>query len=261
MNYGICLNSIATLREEASHKSQIVSQLLFGDIFEVLEKDEEWLKVKMHFDKYEGWVSENQVSIINEEDYKQLISNPVIISGDIIQVLTDITNESSFLVSAGSTMYGVDPERFSILGNDYKYSGNLSIVDKSAAQAVNNALLFLNAPYLWGGRSALGIDCSALVQLAYKMTGINLPRDSAEQVNLGFPVHLIDEAQAGDLCFFDDFTESEEESIITHVGMLVDKNHIIHAHGKVKVDLIDHNGIFSKELKKYTHRLRIIKRV
>lgn len=261
MQHGICLNSIASIREEASHKSQLVTQMLFGDLFEVLEIQDSWLLVKMLYDGYEGWVSENQATLISEADYNEITEKPVIISGDIIQVLTNISTGNSFLVSAGSTMYGVNPEKFSILKDEYRYNGNLSILDNSASQAVNNAMLFLNSPYLWGGRTSLGVDCSALIQIAFKMCGIKIPRDSYQQVDEGFPIHLINEAQAGDLCFFDDFKDDEEENKITHVGMLIDEHHIIHAHGKVRIDLIDHNGIFSKDKNKYTHRLRLIKRV
>ena len=262
MQYGICLNSLAALREEASHKSQLVSQLLFGDLFEVIEKKDDWLYIITKFDNYCGWVAENQVKLISDESFSEFIDQSAIISGDIIQVLTNVSQNNSFLISAGSTMYGVNPESFKILGDKYRYNGKLSIVDKSASQAVNNAMMFLNSPYLWGGRSSMGIDCSALVQVAYKMTGIKLPRDSSVQVEEGFPIHLINEAQAGDLCFFSDFgSEEEEEAAIIHVGMLIDEHHIIHAHGNVRIDLIDHNGIFSKDLKKYTHKLRLIKRV
>jgi gamma-D-glutamyl-L-lysine dipeptidyl-peptidase len=256
MQHGICLISIAALREEASHKSQMVTQLLFGDLFEIIEKQDDWINIKMTYDGYEGWVASNQVKLISIESYNELLNQPAVISGDIVQVLSNITTGNSFLISAGSTMYGVNNDSFSILGEDYKYSGNLSIVDQSSKQAVNHALQFLNTPYLWGGRSSMGIDCSGLIQIAFKMAGINLPRDAAQQVNSGFPVDLINEAQPGDLCFFDNY-----EGIINHVGMILDEQYIIHAHGKVRIDLIDHNGIFSKEANKYTHQLRVINRV
>jgi gamma-D-glutamyl-L-lysine dipeptidyl-peptidase len=256
MQHGICLISLAALREEASHKSQMVTQLLFGDLFEIINKQDDWINIKMTYDGYEGWVASNQVKLISIESYNELLNQPAVISGDIIQVLSNITTGNSFLISAGSTMYGVNNDSFSILGEDYKYSGNLSIVDQSSKQAVNHALQFLNTPYLWGGRSSMGIDCSGLMQIAFKMAGIKLPRDAAQQINSGFPVDLINEAQPGDLCFFDN-----HEGIINHVGMILDEHHIIHAHGKVRIDLIDHNGIFSKEVNKYTHQLRVINRV
>ncbi len=256
MQHGICLIGLAAVREEASHKSQMVTQLLFGDLFQVTEKKDDWVKIVLTYDNYEGWVAKNQIKLISSESYSELLNHPIIISGDIIQVLTNITTGNSFLISAGSTMYGTYQDNFSILGEEYKYCGNLSIVDNSALQTVNNALMFLDAPYLWGGRSAMGIDCSGFMQIICKMAGIKIPRDASQQVNSGFPVNLINEAQPGDLCFFDN-----HEGHITHVGMMIDEHHIIHAHGKVRIDLIDHNGIFSKDLKKYTHQLRVINRV
>ncbi len=255
MQYGICLNSIAALREEASYKSQMVSQLLFGDIFEVLDKKEEWLLIKMKFDEYTGWIASNQVKLISKESYNDFVYQAVMISGDLIQIMTNETTGNSFPISAGCSMYGNDHENLTILGEKYRYNGNLCLINKKPSDAANYALLFLNSPYMWGGRSAFGIDCSALVQLAYKMTGCIIPRDSSLQAHQGSSVHLINEVQTGDLCFFDD-----EEGNINHVGMIIDEHHIIHAHGKVRTDLIDHNGIFSKELKKYTHKLRLIKR-
>ncbi|MFO8067598.1 MAG: C40 family peptidase [Bacteroidales bacterium] len=256
MQYGVCLNSLAALREEASHKSQMVSQLLFGDIFEIIDKQDDWLNIKMKYDEYSGWVASNQVVLISRESYNDFLYQPIMISGDIIQIITNETTGNSFPISAGCSLYGNDHENLNILGEKYKYNGSICKINKKPSLAASYAIFFLNSPYLWGGRSSMGIDCSALVQLAYKMTGIIIPRDSSLQAHQGSPVHLIDEVEAGDLCFFDD-----DEGNINHVGLIIDKQHIIHSHGKVRIDLIDHNGIFSKEKKKYTHKLRLIKRV
>ena len=121
---------------------------------------------------------------------------------------------------------------------------------------VDHAYLYLNSPYLWGGRHPFGIDCSGLVQVCYKMIGVSMPRDAWQQAEPGHALSFIEEAEPGDLAFFDN-----EEGRITHVGIMLENNHIIHASGKVRIDRIDHQGIFNNEINDYTHRLRIIKRV
>ena len=110
--------------------------------------------------------------------------------------------------------------------------------------------------YLWGGRNALGIDCSGFTQMMYRIFGIQLPRDASEQVKIGETVDFLTEAQTGDLAFF----ENKDHKII-HVGMLMDNESIMHASGRVKINRIDATGIVSEEDGQHTHQLRIIKRI
>jgi cell wall-associated NlpC family hydrolase len=117
-------------------------------------------------------------------------------------------------------------------------------------------MTFLNAPYMWGGRSPFGIDCSGFTQAVYKLKRIKLLRDASQQSTLGEPLSFLTEAEPGDLAFFDN-----EEGLISHVGIITDQQHIIHASGKVRIDRIDHEGIYNDEEKRYTHLLRIIKRI
>jgi cell wall-associated NlpC family hydrolase len=121
---------------------------------------------------------------------------------------------------------------------------------------VNDALLYLNAPYVWGGRTPFGIDCSGFVQMVYKMKKIKLLRDASQQASQGEVISLLGEAEPGDLAFFDD-----AEGKITHVGLLIDRSHIIHCSGKVRIDVLDHEGIYNEAVQKYTHKLRLIRRI
>lgn len=142
---------------------------------------------------------------------------------------------------------------------EFSFEGHSKCPDQSKATGksiVENAYMYLNAPYLWGGRSPFGIDCSGLSQMAFRLSGINIKRDAWMQAESGENVHLLDESQEGDLAFFDN-----EEGRITHVGIMVSKNRIIHASGQVRIDAIDHQGIFNLDTKKYSHRLRLLKRI
>lgn len=257
MDHGICLLSAAGLRAEPAHRSELVSQLVFGDLFEVVEAQNDWLQIRMLYDHYLGWVSANQVQLLSAEDLADLLKSPPVVSTDLIQLIEDRTHNTSFAIGAGSSLYFFEKGSLAIAGKVYQYAGSVaSEFPKKPLQMADNALMFLNTPYLWGGRSPFGVDCSGLVQVIFKMAGIKIPRDAAIQATQGETIHLINEAMPGDLLFFDN-----EEQQITHVGMLVNEGHIIHAHGKVRIDLVDHNGIFNRETRRYTHSLRIIKRI
>ena len=107
-----------------------------------------------------------------------------------------------------------------------------------------------------GGRTPMGVDCSGFTQMVYRLNGKHIPRDASQQVDLGVTLSFIEEAESGDLAFFDD-----AEGNIIHVGIILENNHIIHASGKVRIDRIDQQGIFNKDLGEHTHKLRIIKKV
>ncbi len=140
------------------------------------------------------------------------------------------------------------------LGHEYEGAIISGIKDKS--QIINTALLYLNAPFLWGGKTPFGIDCSGLAQMVYAINGHFLLRDSHQQATQGEALSFIEESEAGDLAFFDD-----NEGNINHVGIIMPDNYIIHVYGKVRIDRIDHSGIFNIDLKKHTHKLRVIKKI
>ena len=168
----------------------------------------------------------------------------------------------------GSSLPGFNGQRLLISGESFLFEGTVtSTVDREIGSGpalslqmrkniVENALLYLHAPYLWGGRSPFGIDCSGFVQMLYKLEDVKLLRDARQQATQGEVISLLAEADAGDLLFFDD-----EEDNINHVGILCGRNHIIHCSGKVRIDALDHQGIYNEELRRYTHKLRLIRRV
>lgn len=257
MKYGICLIAAAPLRLSPDDRSEMVSQLLFGELVEILETKEKWLSVRLMHDNYIGWISRGQIIIISDNDFENLNNATKWVSTDLVQVLENKTKNTSFLVSGGSTFYDCNEAGFTLLGAEYVYHGAMNMIkDFDRDLLVNSAMMFLHCPYLWGGRSALGIDCSGLTQLVYKIAGKYILRDASQQATQGEIINLIHEALPGDLLFFDN-----NEGIINHVGILLDNEHILHAHQKVRIDKIDHQGIFNTEIKKYSHKLRLVKRM
>lgn len=256
MSFGACNLSIISCRAQPSDKSELVTQLLFGEHFEILEKDKKWSKVRIAFDNYECWIDNKQYIEISKNEYANLENNNFSCSLEITDKLN--FNNLSLNIVIASSLPNFDDKNGSIGGAQYKFTGKV-LQSKKQFQKSNIAdfaLLYLNAPYLWGGRSPFGIDCSGFVQMVYKLNGIKLPRDSHQQAELGEVISFIEEVEPGDLAFFDN-----EEGNITHLGIILEDNRIIHASGKVRIDQLDHQGIFNVDTQTYSHKLRVIKRV
>jgi gamma-D-glutamyl-L-lysine dipeptidyl-peptidase len=268
MEFGICLQSIVPVRAIPSHKGEMVSQVLFGELYRILQKEGDWLLVQLTYDNYGGWINQNQSFSLDEREFIDLINAETPVSLDLVQLISNDTLQSIIPVVLGSSLPGFDGQHFTVGKQTFSFEGLVAGATAlesaqtprdrlNAKQAIiDDAMLFLNAPYLWGGRSPFGIDCSGFVQAVYKLKKVKLLRDASQQATHGEPLNFISEAEPGDLAFFDD-----EEGNITHVGIIIDKTRIIHASGKVRIDLIDHEGIYNEEEKRYTHKLRIIKRI
>lgn len=248
MNYGICNLSVVPLRAESSDKSELVSQVLYGELFKVLEMRSKWSRIRLSFDKYEGWIDNKQFQIISEEDYDILRKEKITMSSDMVDFIT--TSENHLLsICLGST---INASTFL----EHSFEGKTISETYPKEHLIETALLYLNAPYLWGGKTPFGIDCSGLTQMVYKLNGYNLKRDASQQAQQGEALSFIEESEPGDLAFFDN-----AEGAITHVGIIMKDNYIIHAHGKVRIDRLDHSGIFNYEARAHTHKLRVIKRI
>ena len=234
MDIGICTVSVAAVRLEQSHQSEMTTQMLFGETVDILERERKFTKVKMHFDGYEGWVDSNQIKSISE---KQLAERKIQILTKNFEVQQQ--DGKNILLSTGSEI-------------DAESSANFLNVNQIEIHAKE----FLNVPYLCSGRSFFGLDCSGFIQLLYKNHGINLPREAHQQAEKGEVLSFVEECKAGDLAFFEN-----DEGAITHVGMMLSTHQIIHAFGKVRIDSLDSSGIFNSELKMHTHKLRFIRSV
>ncbi|PLX10558.1 MAG: hydrolase Nlp/P60 [Marinilabiliales bacterium] len=255
MNQGICLQSMVAVRERPSERSEMTNQLLFGDLFEILEKKDEWCLIKTIDDNYEGWANSLQLDLISESDFSAYKNSKRVYSLSTSNTAKRKESNNSYQYTFGSRLVLFDNNSFEIDGIKYLNEGKTTL-DLSDLSLIDIAKFYLGSPYLWGGRSIFGIDCSGFVQICFKITGTLLPRDASQQVNYGETVNFIEETQVGDLAFFEN-----EEGAIVHVGILLNNKSIIHASGYVKIDDIDHNGIFNKKLNRYTHKLRIIKRI
>lgn len=256
MTHGICTQSMAPMRAEASHKSEMVSQLLFGELFEIIETQNEWVRICNEYDGYKGWLLVAQCHTTDIYEYEKIKRDSYNVCYDLVGV---IQLDDPFPIVLGSNLPFLNKETFNIGNKMYAYKGafrNISHCIQNPNKIMEDALMYLNAPYLWGGRSPFGIDCSGFTQLVYKLSGIRLKRDAHEQAETGIQIHLLDESQTGDLAFFEN-----SDGKISHVGIIMSPHKIIHASGKVRIDKIDHFGIYNAETKKYSHKLRLIKRI
>ena len=246
MILGICNLSIVPVRIVDSDKSEMINQLIYGDIIEILEEKEKWVKIKSVFDDYIGWIDKKQYFKIDDNITVDL-KNPVY----CIDLVEFIENNNNELVTIP---IGSDISNISLM--NHKFDGKTISGKNNRNSIVNTALLFLNSPYLWGGKTPFGIDCSGFTQMVYKINGYKLYRDAKDQANQGKTLSFIEESEAGDLAFF-----NNDQGDIIHVGIILQNNHIIHASGKVRIDRIDHSGIYNNDLNKHTHSLRYIKKI
>jgi hypothetical protein len=259
ISHGIVNISLIPGRMEPSHKSELVTQLLFGEHFKVLRIEEDWYYIRNHYDDYECWIDGNQFLSISEDSYNEISKKHLVLALELINILSNVENKTTQLISLGAHLPLLDNGVCNLEGYEYAYEGstNLTANGKNLDdQILSIAYSLLNAPYLWGGKSPLGIDCSGFTQLVFKCVGIKLPRDAYQQADQGITLGFISEARPGDLAFFDN-----AEGRITHVGIVYLNNMIIHASGKVRIDRLDHQGIFNEEKGTYTHKLRLLKRL
>lgn len=251
--FGICNLAIIPLRFEPSDRSEIVSQVLFGEHFEILEQSKQWFRIRLQYDDYEGWIDSKQSQLISEISFNQLSEDAIILNADLIEYISD-PNNILIPIPLGSSLSFINHSEINI--TNFNFEGTRVSGIKSKDNLINTAFLYLNAPYLWGGKTPFGIDCSGFTQMVYKLNGYKLLRDASQQALQGEALSFIEESEPGDLAFFDN-----EEGRIIHVGIIMENNYIIHASGKVRIDRLDHLGIYNAETNKHTHKLRVIKKI
>ena len=233
--FGICHLNIIPLRKEKTSKSELVSQLLYGDLFTILKEEDNWYYVEILDDNYNGWINYSQLKKISEKDFKKLQK---IKTEFLHNISTEIeTSSGKMIISIGSKISYCDFLNHKLI-KDFK--NEVCSIEETARK-------YLNTPYLWGGKTNSGIDCSGFTQMVFKLNNIELKRDAYQQAQQGKEIKL-NCAKEGDLVFFG-------ENKITHVGILINNNEVIHAFGKVRIDKINENGIINNENKELSHRL------
>jgi hypothetical protein len=252
MEYGICNLAVIPLRAEANDKSELVSQILFGEIFEILEWKESWVKIVTAYDDYTGWIGRQQFIMIAHFAFKKFRQTPPALTYRPVTQAWKIENNSLLYLPIGSSLAFLEGTTCHIGNDRFEIIGEIGV----SGTLIETATSFLNTPYLWGGRTHFGIDCSGFTQAVFKLRGIHLLRDAYLQAEQGTLIEALKNAKMGDLAFFEN-----AEGRITHVGILINNQKIIHASGKVKIDTIDDKGIYSEDLKRYTHKLATIKRI
>lgn len=252
MSFVMPVVSVCPMRKEAAHRSEMVSQLLFGELATVLETSGDFVRVHTLYDEYEGWCQQSQLVFMEEA--------PAIHTNQLSKGWSSVVqvNGADMMIGAGTPLDLFSGNALSMPGFHFEYHsagwqpGNAKFEEE---QITTIARQYLNTAYLWGGRTVFGIDCSGFAQQVFRHFGIRLPRDAYQQAAIGETIGFLQEAHCGNLAFFDN-----PEGRITHVGIMLSADTIIHASGQVRIDPIDNMGIVHAQTGKRTHQLRIIKR-
>jgi hypothetical protein len=256
-NHCIANVAIVPVRKKPDDQSEIVTQMLYGETASIIQrKSKSWYKISCSWDGYEGYIDPKQVIDLTDKEFIYYTKD-VSVS---IEMSQNLINEGiSFPILAGSSLPYFDGMSFRMPDGKYVLNGHAVMLNNQTHGLdllTKIAKKYLNAPYLWGGRSPFGIDCSGFIQVLFKCIGISLPRDAYQQAELGTLVDFISQIEEGDLAFF-----VNAEGRIIHVGLCLEEGHIIHASGRVRVDRLDQEGIYNIHTKKYSHKLKCVKRI
>lgn len=254
--YGICNLSMIPLRTEPSEAAEMASQLLFGEAYSVLEEQGKWLKIATADCQYEGWIDRKLYNPLRDEEAETYLAANKYIVKELFFFIKEAENNITFPIFLGSSFPYPNDGTVTLGNSRFRITLPEEKTQSALETLLQTATSYLYAPYLWGGRTPAGIDCSGFVQVVFKCCGISLPRDASQQALCGETVDFIGEAREGDVAFFEN-----EEGRIIHTGIICGAGRIIHASGRVRIDPIDQTGIFNQERGRYTHTLRIIKRI
>jgi len=255
----IVLHSVVPVRREARESAEQETQLLFAQTCTILDEQPQWLHIRNDEDGEEGWVDRKMVSVMTEQEWEQYsTTNKQALVKMPMAYAVSKNNGQTIPLTAGTRLPDYKDGQFSVLGVPFCIDAQmvaevpLELTEQNLMHVVR---FFINTPYLWGGKNALGMDCSGFSQIVLSIFGRGLKRNASEQMREGKQVAGLNEAQAGDLVFFD-----HEDGRVSHVGILLDKERVVHCSGRVKVEKVDEKGIWNAEYGKYSHHLVMIKR-
>lgn len=257
----LSLHSIVPVRAEAREGAEQNTQMLFGELCDILEEQPRWYRIRLESDGQEGWVDAKMIAPISGKDYtsyKKAYAKAACVVFPMAYAVSE-NNGQTLPLTAGTRLTNYKDGRFEVLGVGFRIDPNMVIskpVELNQDHLLQTVRFFINVPYLWGGKNALGMDCSGFTQVLMSLFGKSLPRNASEQAMQGETISNLEQAQAGDLAFFD-----HEDGRISHVGIVIDPTRIIHCSGRVKVEKLDQTGIYNIEQGGYSHHLVLIKRM
>ncbi len=288
----VSLHSVVPVRTEASETSEQITQMLFGEICTIEEQKTRWIRVKLALDGQMGWVDAKMIATLSTDEYKSYsaaLKAAAYVAFPMAYAVSE-NNGQTIPLTAGTRLTNYHNGHFEVLGVGFRIDAGMVLtkpLEMTQPNLLQSVRFFLNVPYLWGGKNALGMDCSGFTQTILSLFGHKIPRNASEQVTQGQLISRLSSSKAGDLAFFCHYEEAATQEItsnlkeqqstetnaiarqkITHVGILIDSERIIHCSGRVKIEKIDTTGIFSVEQSdtahpdgQYTHRLLSIRRL
>ncbi len=255
--YAACHLSSIALRSRTSHRSELLSQILFGELVEIQElKGKKWVKVRCLIDNTIGWVESAQLTAITHEECEGYNQDFSFVLDSFHSIIAD---DHHLKIPLGSRLPAFDGLKFDFNKTEYRCSGqvvNAANLKSDRKSLIRIAKRYLNVPHFYGGRTPLGIDSAGLIQMLFLLIGKSMPRFATAQINQGETIDFAERSLPCDIAFFENRFGN-----ISHVGLVLNHNEIIHVDGKVKIDLYDHFGIFDVKKARYTHKLRLIKRL
>ena len=266
----LSLHSIVPVRAEAREGAEQNTQMLFGELCEIIDRQSDaatpnWTYVRLKSDGQEGWVDTKMITPMTAQEHKTYsaaLKHAATVVFPMAYAMSE-NNGQTIPLTAGTRLANYSDGRFEVLGVGFRIDPSMvctELPDLNEQNLLQTVRFFLNVPYLWGGKNALGMDCSGFTQVIMSLFGKRLLRNASEQATQGRAVSALAKAEAGDLVFFTKYT-ADTSSPITHVGLVIDPQRVIHCSGRVKVEKLDETGIYSTEQGGYTHRLVTIRRI
>lgn len=261
VEYAVAHATITPVREEPSEAAEQATQLLFGEVCEIIDRLPSWTKIRSTVDGQVGWVSRWMLTSIPSPIANR--PSPIAVVVTPMATVTPADGGAPLSLTLGTRLPHYADGTFEVLGKQYLIDTTCvnittGATDLQRSELVKIAKSLLNTSYLWGGKNMMGLDCSGFTQVVYAAMGINILRNAREQITQGEVVPSLSDVLPGDLAFFNHADRNPEATNITHVGLLLSPTEIIHcAGGCVHIDRITSDGIYTSSGHKTHHLVQI----